>query len=68
MERINSCIATAIKGETMLSNTLIGKQLKALPADAQRASIIAIAEIENLKELTDRLERIKRVVSKAGGG
>ena len=52
----------------MLSDTLIGKQLKALPADAQRASIIAIAEIENLKELADRLERIRRTVNKAGSG
>jgi hypothetical protein len=52
----------------MLADTFIGKQLKALPADAQRASIVTLAEIESPKEIADRLERIKRTIGKAGNG
>lgn len=52
----------------MLIDTLIGKPLKALPADVFKAPIAAIVEIETARDVNDRLERIKRSLGKTNGG
>ncbi len=44
----------------MLTDTLVGKPLRSLPADALKAPIAAVAEVETSRDLNDKLERLKR--------
>lgn len=52
----------------MLADTLIGKPLRSLPADALKAPIAAVVEIETSRDLNDKVDRIKRSIGKASGG
>jgi hypothetical protein len=51
----------------MFAHSFIGKPIKALPADALKAPVVAITEVEGTRDLNDGLNRIKRTLGTAGG-
>ena len=52
----------------MLIDSLKGKPFKQLPAEIQKAIIIAAAEAESPQELAGRLDKIKKDVQRASAG
>jgi hypothetical protein len=50
---------------SMLADTLVGKPLRSLPADALKAPIAAVVEIETSRDLNDKLERLKRCLGQS---
>ena len=53
----------------MLADTLVGKSIStALDSKTQKAAIIAAVEIGSTKELNDKLNVLKRSLSRTSGG
>ena len=52
----------------MLIETFTGKPLTSLPNSALKAPVVAIAEVDNTRDLSDRLDRIKRTLTKGPTG
>ena len=52
----------------MLIDSLKGKPLKQLPPDIQKGSIITAAEIQNPKEIGDRLDKVKKDLQRSNTG
>jgi hypothetical protein len=66
--RINTEYEHASHEVNMFADIHIGKSLKALPAEALKAPIIALSEVDNSRILGEKLNHIKRSIMKFSSG
>ena len=52
----------------MLADSFKGKPLTSLPNSALKAPVVAIAEVDNARDLGDRLEHLKRTLTRGQTG